>query len=62
LALLALEFTLAGLPAGTYLVAQAPATFAPQTADPATLESLRKTAVRVTVIDGAAASVSLTIK
>lgn len=56
------EFVLAGLPAGSYLVAQAPATFAPQTADPAMLENLRKTAARVTVLDGAAASVTLTIK
>jgi hypothetical protein len=56
------EFGIGGLAAGTYLVAQAPAGFAPQTADPATFESLRKTAVRVTVIDGAASPVTLTIK
>lgn len=56
------EFTMAGLPAGWYLVAVAPAGVAPQTADPAALETLRKTAVRVSVQEGASASVTLTIK
>ncbi|TAK15855.1 MAG: carboxypeptidase regulatory-like domain-containing protein [Acidobacteria bacterium] len=55
------EFTLTGLPAGWYLVAVAPAGISPQTADPAVLENLRKTAVRVNVLDGATATVALTI-
>jgi hypothetical protein len=56
------EFTLSGLPAGWYLVAVSPAGLAPQGADPAVLASLRKDAVRVNVLEGAAASVTLTIK
>lgn len=56
------EFTLAGLPAGDYLVAVAPIGTNQVSADPAVLENLRKTAVRVNVVEGAAASVTLTIK
>jgi hypothetical protein len=56
------EFTLAGLPSGTYLVAAAPPGFNPQSMDPAVLENLSKTAVRVSVLEGASASVTLTIK
>jgi len=56
------EFTLAGLPAAWYLVAVAPPGLTPLAADPAALETLRKTAVRVSVLEGGAASVALTIK
>jgi hypothetical protein len=56
------EFTLAGLPSGTYLVAVAPPGFNPQSMDPAVLANLSKTAVRVNVLEGGTASVTLTIK
>jgi hypothetical protein len=56
------EFTLAGLPSGTYLVAVAPPGVNPQSMDPAVLANLSKTAVRVNVLEGGTASVTLTIK
>jgi hypothetical protein len=61
------EFTMMGLPAGSYLVAIAPPVvtpqgMAPQGPDPATLETLRKSAVRVSVTDGSTSPVTLTIK
>jgi protocatechuate 3,4-dioxygenase beta subunit len=61
------EFQIAGLPAGTYLVAVAPPVVTPQGMAPqppstATLELLRKTAVRVSVLEGGTASATLTIR
>jgi protocatechuate 3,4-dioxygenase beta subunit len=56
------EFTISGLPSAWYLVAVAPPGLQPQSADPAVLEALRKSAVRVNVLEGGAVTVSLTIK
>lgn len=56
------EFTLTGLPAGAYLVAVSPPGMNALSADTSVLEGLRKNAVRVTVTEGAAATVTLTIK